>query len=135
MAGSIWPKAKASARSSRRAPALGRELEALELEAWRDRAADQGPVAERFSGLPGACRHHGLRALAERQIRSEPQRLRACAVVDLKLQRAAGMPVPGFGGVGAVPVRALAALEQEVDRGRGGAAARDGLRVAGGAER
>ncbi len=41
---------------------------------------------------------------------------------DLERERRAGIPMPDFDRVDAVPVRALAAGEQKIDRGRGGAA-------------
>ncbi len=44
------------------------------------------------------------------------------AVDDFELERRAGVIVPDLDGVDAVPVRALAARQQEIDRGRGGAA-------------
>src|SRR5262249_5964971 len=49
-------------RSARR-PSLRRHLESRKLEARRDRAADQRPVAEAHGGLPGMGRHDRLRAL------------------------------------------------------------------------
>ena len=37
---------------------------------------------------------------------------------DFKLERRAGMPVPDFGGVDAMPMRTLAARQEKIDRGR-----------------
>src|SRR5258708_30922665 len=44
-----------------RRPARRRQFEALERKAWRDRAPDQGPVAQTFGCLPGPHRHDHLR--------------------------------------------------------------------------
>ena len=108
-----------SATGARR-PALGRELEALEFETRRDRAAHQRPVAEAFGCLPDMRRHHRLRAFAGREIGAERDALdrTVAARGDLEPQRAAGVVVPDLGGVDPVPVRALAARQQKIDRGR-----------------
>jgi len=65
-----------------------------------------------------------LRPFACAQIDSQCHRLRRLAVLrDQQAQRAAGVIVPDFGGVDPVPMRALTARQQEIDRGRCSAAA------------
>src|SRR5262249_53739031 len=107
------------------------ELETGELESGRDRAADQRPVAEGFCRLPGMRRHHCLRTLAGGEVASENEAFdrAVAACCELELERAAGVIVPDFGGVDAVPVRALATRQQEIDRGRMRAAVRAGVAV------
>ena len=61
-------------RRSRRLEARRRQLEARELEARRHRAADQRPGAEARGLLPGAGRHHRLRALAGGEVGAQPER-------------------------------------------------------------
>src|SRR4051794_22470569 len=53
-------------------PVFGRHLKPGEVEAGRDRAAGQRPVAEAFGGLPCVGGHDRLRALARREIGAEP---------------------------------------------------------------
>ena len=60
---------------------------------------------------------------------AEPDDLFFGAVDDFELERRAGVIVPDLDRVDAVPVRALAARQQELDRGGGGAAV-DVARVA-----
>src|SRR5207248_2771930 len=116
---------------SARVPPLGRELEAGEFEPGRHRAADQGPFAETFGRLPHMCRHDGLRALAGGKIGAEPQ-ARHWAGLARRCEREgrARVPVPDLDRVEAMPMRALAAREQEMDRGRRRASALDAARVA-----
>src|ERR1700722_14500974 len=57
----IWLRPRANRL---RPPALGRQLEVLELETRRPRAAAQRPVAKSLRRLPGVSRHDRLRALA-----------------------------------------------------------------------
>src|SRR5665213_3193824 len=106
-------------------PVLGRQLEAVEGKAGRDRAADQGPVAEGFRRLPGARRHRELRHLVAVDVGAEPDDFFFRAVHHFELERRAGVIVPDLGGVDTMPVRALAARQQEIDRGGGGAAVDD----------
>ena len=53
----------------------GRQFEAFERKAGRDRAAAQRPVAERFGRLPGARRHRHLRDFVGVDIGAEPDDL------------------------------------------------------------
>src|ERR1700722_595237 len=52
------------------------------------------------------------------------------ALRDFELKRRAGMPMPDFDRIDAVPVRAFAARQQKIDRGRCRASALDLARVA-----
>ncbi len=56
--------------------------------------------------------------------RSQPSVMRRASsgCRDLKHQWRAGITMPDFGGINAMPVRALAARQQKIDRGRSGAA-------------
>ena len=75
-------------------------------------------------------RHHELRALAGREIGPEVMRASIVPVgADGDDERRAGVPVPGLGGIDAVPLRNLADIEQKEDGG-GGRAAVDLARVA-----
>ena len=115
----------ASARglSVPRRPAFRRELKSGKFESGRHRAADQRPVAGARRRLPGMRRHHHLRALASGEIRSECHALDWSLVMrcDLERQRGASMEVPDLNGIDPMPMRALAAREQEIDRRRSGA--------------
>ena len=80
----------------------------------------QSPSA--FGGLPGpggtiAC---GC-SPAARSAPSVTLRCPSSSAIS-SVSGAAGVIVPDLGGIDAVPVRALAARQQEIDRGRGGAA-------------
>src|ERR1043166_1099543 len=105
-------------------PAFRRQLETLEFESRRDRAAHERPVPEAFCGLPMARRHNGLRPFTLRQIGPEHDALDRPRVArrDIERERRAGVVVPDLDRINPMPVRALAAREQEIDRGRGGAA-------------
>ena len=83
----------------------------------RDGAADQRPVAGAFGGLPGLRRHDRLRYFAGGEIGTEPDAASAIAIGDLQHQRAAGVIVPDLHRIDAMPVRAFAARQQEIDRG------------------
>jgi len=76
-------------------------------------------------------RHDRLRALAGGKIASQRHALDPTPgiVRNLELKRRAGMIVPGLGRIDPVPVRALAARQQKIDRGRCRAPAFDGPRV------
>ena len=82
------------------------------------------PASNRRSlrGLPAPGRHDSLGTLARRQIRAEHEAANrsGLGVGDLQHQRRAGVKMPDLGGVDAVPVRAFAARQQEIDRGRRG---------------
>ena len=119
-------QARAFGASTFRLPSGGRQLKSGERKSRRDRAAEQRPVAEALRRLPGARRHDGLRLLAGGEVAAEPDSLdrrRDLAAISSS-ERRAGVEVPDLGGIDAVPMRALAARQQEIDRGRGGAAAR-----------
>src|SRR5579871_699431 len=89
-----------------------------ELEGRRDRTSDQRPVAGAFGALPGGRGHNRLRPLARGEIGSEPHGVLAATLVgDLQAQCTAGVIVPNLGGIDAMPVRAIAARQEEVDRG------------------
>ena len=89
----------------------------------RYRAADQGPVAVALGGLPGVRRHDRLRHFAGREIGAELDAALAAVIGDLQRQRRARVVVPDLDGIDAMPVRALAARQQEIDRGRSRTAA------------
>src|SRR3984885_16054561 len=69
-------------------------------------------------------RYDGLRALTGgNKIAAKRQPLDAARLRrDVERERRAGIPMPGFHSVDAVPMRALAGGEQKIDRGRGGTA-------------
>ena len=107
------------------------QLEVRELEAGRNRTADQRPRAEAVRLLPGARRHDGLRALAGGEVDAQRSvAARACIVGDGEEQRRAGMPVPDLGRIDPVPARNLAVAQQEIDGGGGRARAVRRRRVA-----
>ena len=75
----------------------------------------QSPV---LSAACQACaRHDRLRQFAGGEIGAEPDAALAAVIGDLQGQRAAGVIVPDLDRVDAMPVRALAARQQEIDRG------------------
>src|SRR5215510_8478830 len=104
-------------------PAPRGKLETLKFKTRGDRAADQRPVAEAFGGLPGIGGNNGLRPFAGGEIGPERNALdrRSLASRDRERKRCACVVVPDLGRVDPMPVRTLAARQQEVDRGRGGA--------------
>src|SRR5262245_30427443 len=101
-----------------RLPAGRGHLELLPLEGRRHGAADQGPGSERARALPYAARYHALGQLADREVAAQPQVMDAPAVLaQRQLERRAGIVVPDLVGIDhAVPVRALAGPQQEIDR-------------------
>jgi len=104
-------------RSLRRPP-LWRQFEAGKVEARRDGAAEERPVAERLRRLPGTSRHRRLGSFAAGEVAAERQSLDASRRVgDFKQKRRARIPMPELNGVNAMPVRALAARQQKIDRG------------------
>src|SRR5579862_4210348 len=110
-----WPRQQVTPlwRPSRR-----RELKALELETRCHGAAAERPVAEGLRRLPSVSRHGGLRPFAGGKIAAQLEMLDATRIMgDFERKRCAGIPMPHLGGVDAVPMRALAALEQKIDRG------------------
>src|SRR5262249_18391940 len=107
-------------------------LEGLELESGRNGAADQRPLTESLRGLPRVRRHYGLRPLAGGEIGSQREAFdRAVGVErDLERERRAGVIVPDLDRIDLVPMRALAAREQVIGRGRCRARAVHHTRVA-----
>ena len=101
-----------------RRPTLWRQLELRKLESGRNGAADQCPVAAALGCLPGVRRHDRLRHFAGREVGAELYAALAAVISDLQRQRRAGVIVPDLDGVDAMPVRALAARQQEINRGR-----------------
>ena len=76
--------------------------------------------------MPRTRGYDGLRPLPGTEVGAERIVVDDLALVaDPELQRRAGVPVPDLGGVDAMPVRNVLALEQVVDRGRVRAGARD----------
>src|SRR5690606_20620963 len=93
------------------------EFEAGEIEGRRDGTPDQGPVAKRACGLPDPARDDDLRRLAQTEVAAEAQVPgRASIVAHREFERRAVVVVPDLVGIDAMPVRALAGLEQEEDR-------------------
>jgi hypothetical protein len=114
-----------------RRPILGSKLKAGELETRRDRAAAERPLAKACGGLPGAGANDRLRPFACREIRPERDALdwRPFLLGDLEQQRRARIVVPDLGCIDPMPVRALVARQQKIDRRRRRAAARYGAVV------
>ena len=118
------PSTAASSWIERTAPVIdsqsgqGSKPSRSELEAGRDRAAEQRPGTEAARGLPRVCRHQpraGARLRAgwiRAGIRAASRR------PDLEQQRHPAVPVPELGGIDPMPARHLAGLQQKQDRGR-----------------
>ena len=66
-----------------------------------------------------AGRHDPLRDFSRREVRAERDRAFDAIARDRKRQCRPGMPMPDFDGIHAMPMRSLAAREQEIDRRRG----------------
>ena len=98
---------------------FGASLKLRKIKSRRDRASHQGPVAGTFGGLPRALAARSL-AVVRLQIRSAPSLTRRwpSSSAIRRVSASAGVIVPGLGRVDAVPVRTLAARQQEIDRGR-----------------
>ena len=95
-----------------------RHLEIPELESRRDRAPDQRVLPTTAGGLPDAAGHDDLRRLAQTEVAAEAQVAgRATVVAHRKLERRAVIVMPDLVGIDPVPMRALAGLQQEEDRG------------------
>src|SRR6185312_4005290 len=106
--------------SLRRFPAGRRQFEALELEGGRHRAADECPQPERTRRLPDMSRRDSLRQLANAEVTAQPQVPYLVAIVaQRQLERSAGVMMPDLVGIDAMPVRALACLQQKENRGAG----------------
>ena len=69
-------------------------------------------------------RNDALRALAGGKVIAKHEALaRSGHRRDFELKRRAGMPVPDFDRIDPVPMRALAARQEKIDRGRDGTSA------------
>src|SRR5262245_16215305 len=104
--------------SARRLPVLRCQLEFRKLESGRDGAADQRPVAGALGRLPCMRRHDCLRGFARGKIGAKRDAVLAVRIRDSQRQRTPCVIVPGLHGIDAMPVRAFAARQQEIDRGR-----------------
>ena len=130
MAGSTWRKAATPRWSKLKAPSPSAPVRSLRTESPArpcNRPASSRPA---LRGLPRAHRHHALRPFALARSGPSMMSLRFFPVRDLKPQRRAGIPMPGLHRIDPVPVRAFAAREQEIDRGRDRTLAVDGAAVA-----
>src|SRR5258708_33271145 len=99
-----------------RRPILWRYLERRKIKTGCDRAAPQRPVTGAFGSLPCLYRDNGLRHFARSEIGTEPDAAPAAIVCDLQAQRVACVIMPDFDRIDAMPVRALAPRQQEMDR-------------------
>src|SRR5688572_17557326 len=79
-------------------------------------------------------RHGRMRMVAFMPVRTETIFAARFAMLDLKQERRAAMPMPELGRVDLVPARHLARLQQKKDGGGMGAAMRPGLVAEGFAE-
>src|SRR4029078_3881826 len=100
-----------------RLPILRRQFKCRKIKSGRHGAADQRPVAGAFGGLPGMRRHDRLRLFAGGEVRPEPEAPLSIVIRDLQRQRGACVIVPDLDVIDAMPVRTLAACQQEIDRG------------------
>src|SRR6266852_9245909 len=101
----------------RRRPALGRYLERRKIKTGCDRTAHQGPVAGAFGSLPRVYGDNGLRHFARGDVRTKPDAALAAIVGNLQAQRVACIIMPDLHRIDAMPVRAFAPRQQEMDRG------------------
>jgi hypothetical protein len=98
---------------------FGASSKTRELKTGRHGATAERPIAECLCRLPSVSRHDGLRAFAGAEIAAEPHSLAASIFThDFKFECSAGIPMPNLNGVDAMPMRALAASQQKIDRGR-----------------
>src|SRR5262249_19959172 len=96
-------------RNSFRRPSLWRQFILGKINAGRDPAANQPPVAGGLRRLPDFGWNYGLRTQTGGDIAAERNTLDAAGCRgDFKLQRRAGIPVPDFRCIEAMPMRALA---------------------------
>src|SRR5258706_6555910 len=100
-----------------RRPAPRRYLECRKIKTGRDRAAHQRPVTGAFGSLPCLYRDNGLRHFARSEIGTKSDAAPAAIVGNLQAQRVACVIMPDFHRIDAMPVRALAPRQQEMDRG------------------
>jgi hypothetical protein len=101
-----------------RRPALRRQLERCKLKTGCHGASHQRPVAACIGGLPRPRRHDRLRHFAGGEIGTKPDAAAAPVIGHLQAKRAACVIMPDLHRIDAMPVRALAARQQEIDRGR-----------------
>src|SRR5258708_19191008 len=99
------------------------QFEFCKIESGRNGASDQRPVAAALGRLPRLSGHDRLRLFAGAEMGTEPDRTPAAVIGDVQGQRAAGVIMPNLDCIDAVPVRALAVRQQEIDRRRCGASA------------
>jgi hypothetical protein len=92
------------------------QFEFCKVKARRHGASDQRPVAGGFGSLPGVRRDDGLRHFARGEIGAEPDGALVPVIGNLQAQRVARVVMPGLDRIDAVPMRALAARQQEKDR-------------------
>src|SRR5258705_4053652 len=100
-----------------RRPAPRRYLERRKIKAGCDRAAHQRPVAGAFGSLPCLYRDNGLRHFARGEIGTESHAALAAIAGNLQAQRVARVVMPDLHRIDAMPVRALAPRQQEMDLG------------------
>src|SRR6266566_6338427 len=101
----------------RRRPAPGRYFERRKIKTGRDRAAHQRPGAGAFGSLPCLYGDYGLRHFARGEIGAEPDAALAAIIGNLQAERVACVIMPDLHRIDAMPVRALAPRQQEMDRG------------------
>src|SRR6266404_1400891 len=99
-------------------PSLLRQLEFCKVKTGCNRASHQCPVAGAFGSLPCLRRRNRLRYFAGGEVGTKPDGAAAAVIGNLQDQRAFSVIMPDLLRVDAMPVRALAARQQEIDRGR-----------------
>lgn len=112
------------------APSLSAPVQTLQNRIPARRCNRPASSRRSLSRLATPARARWLAALRRRRGRVKADRARSAAAGDFKHQRAAGVKMPDLDRVDAMPVRAFAAREQEIDRGRNGASIRIEARVA-----
>jgi len=116
-----------------RRPRFRRQFEAFELESGARRCSRPVSSSPRLSAACQASAGKTAWGCSPRT-RSGPSVRRSTGpsprAAEFEQQRRACVEVPHLGGIDPVPVRALAARQQEIDRGRGRAAAVDAPGVA-----
>src|SRR3977135_3148959 len=102
--------------SAGREPIRFGQFEFCEIKPRCNRASDQCPVAATLGSLPRLSGHNRLRYVACDEIRTQPDAALAAVIGNLQGQRAAGVIMPDLDRIDAMPMRALAACQQEIDR-------------------
>src|SRR4029078_9557026 len=100
-----------------RLPILRRQFKCRKIKSGRHGAADQRLVPVAFGGLQGRRRHDRLRLFAGGEVRPEPEAPLSIVIRDLQRQRVACVKWTELNGIDAMPVRTLAAWQQEIDHG------------------